>query len=42
MALPQTERLWPIIQRWHASNCVKHKDEVEHLLEIARHDNAHG
>lgn len=33
--------MW-IIQRWHASNCVKHKDEVEHLLEIARHDNAHG
>lgn len=33
--------MW-IIQRWHASNCVKHKDEVEHLLEIARHDNVHG
>jgi MFS transporter, LPLT family, lysophospholipid transporter len=33
--------MW-IIKRWHASNCVKHKDEVEHLLEIARHDNMHG
>jgi LPLT family lysophospholipid transporter-like MFS transporter len=31
-----------IIQRWHASNAVKHKDEVEHLLELARHDNVHG
>jgi LPLT family lysophospholipid transporter-like MFS transporter len=30
------------IQRWHASNCIKHKDEVDHLLEIARHDNMHG
>jgi LPLT family lysophospholipid transporter-like MFS transporter len=33
--------MW-LIQRWHASNCIKHKDEIEHLLEIARHDNAHG
>ena len=33
--------MW-IIQRWHASNLVKHKDEVDHLLEIARHDNVHG
>ncbi|MFD0669414.1 lysophospholipid transporter LplT [Ramlibacter sp. MAHUQ-53] len=31
-----------VIQRWHASNLVKHKDEVDHLLEIARHDNMHG
>lgn len=30
------------IQRWHLHNCVHHKDEVEHLLEIARHDNVHG
>jgi MFS family permease len=30
------------IQRWHASNLVRHKDEVEHLLELARHDNVHG
>lgn len=33
--------MW-LIQRWHARNCVVHKDEVEHLLEIARHDNVHG
>lgn len=33
--------MW-LIQRWHASNLVKHKDEVDHLLEIARHDNMHG
>lgn len=32
--------MW-IIQRWHAHNCVKHKDEVEHLLAIARHDTTH-
>ncbi|MDF2464647.1 MAG: hypothetical protein K0Q43_2882, partial [Ramlibacter sp.] len=31
-----------IIQRWHARNVVKYKDEVDHLLEIARHDNMHG
>ncbi len=33
--------MW-IIQRWHASNCVKYKAEVDHLLEVARHDNMHG
>jgi hypothetical protein len=33
--------MW-MIQRWHANNCIKHKDEVDHLLEIARHDNLHG
>ena len=33
--------MW-IIQRWHARNCIVHKDEVDHLLEIARHDNLHG
>jgi LPLT family lysophospholipid transporter-like MFS transporter len=32
--------MW-LIQRWHASNCVKHKDEVEHLLALARTDNQH-
>ncbi|HEX7890916.1 MAG TPA: lysophospholipid transporter LplT [Ramlibacter sp.] len=30
------------IQRWHKRNTVVHKDEVDHLLEIARHDNVHG
>src|SRR5205085_10677465 len=33
--------MW-LIQRWHANNCVEHKDEVDHLLELARHDNIHG
>jgi MFS family permease len=33
--------MW-IIQRWHVSNTIKHKDEVEHLLQVARHDNVHG
>jgi MFS family permease len=33
--------MWAI-QRWHRRNLVEHKDEVEHLLEIARHDNVHG
>ncbi|MBI2768334.1 MAG: lysophospholipid transporter LplT [Burkholderiales bacterium] len=33
--------MW-LIKRWHDSNCVKHKDEVDHLLQIARHDNMHG
>jgi MFS family permease len=32
--------MW-IIQRWHRSNCVNYRDEVEHLLKIARHDNPH-
>ena len=33
--------MW-LIKRWHSRNCVLHKDEVDHLLEIARHDNVHG
>ena len=33
--------MW-VIKRWHAGNCVKHRTEVEHLLEIARNDNQHG
>ena len=33
--------MW-LIKRWHAYNCVKHKEEVDHLLEVARHDNVHG
>jgi len=32
--------MW-LIQRWHKSNCVKHKEQVDHLLSIARSDNAH-
>ena len=31
--------MW-VIQRWHQHNCVHHHTEVEHLLAIARHDNA--
>ncbi len=30
------------IQRWHASNCVRHRTEVEHLLALARNDKSHG
>ena len=30
-----------VIQRWHAHNCRVHKDEVEHLLAIARNDHTH-
>ncbi|RYF38338.1 MAG: lysophospholipid transporter LplT, partial [Comamonadaceae bacterium] len=29
--------MW-VIHHWHANNCVKHKDEVDHLLQVARHD----
>ena len=30
-----------VIQRWHKSNCIKHKEQVEHLLSIARSDTSH-
>jgi LPLT family lysophospholipid transporter-like MFS transporter len=33
--------MW-LIQRWHERNCVRQHDEVEHLLDIARHDDLHG
>jgi hypothetical protein len=29
--------MW-LIRRWHQRNLVNHKDEVEHLLDIARTD----
>ena len=29
--------MW-LIGRWHKNNCIKHRDEVEHLLALARHD----
>jgi MFS family permease len=32
--------MW-IIGRWHARNCVQHRDEVERLLAIARSDPGH-
>ena len=33
--------MW-LIRRWHRKNCVIHREEIEHLLVIARHDNMHG
>ena len=33
--------MW-LIKRWHARNCVLHKDEIERLIAIARNDNLHG
>jgi hypothetical protein len=33
--------MW-LIRRWHARNCVHHRAEVQHLLDIARNDNLHG
>jgi MFS family permease len=32
--------MW-VIQRWHKSNCIKHKDQVEDLLRLARSDKSH-
>ena len=29
--------MW-LIRRWHARNCVNHKDEVDRLLALARSD----
>ncbi len=33
--------MW-VIARWHQSNTIKHREELEHLLRIARHDTTHG
>jgi LPLT family lysophospholipid transporter-like MFS transporter len=33
--------MW-LIKRWHASNLVNHREELDHLLRIARQDTAHG
>jgi MFS transporter, LPLT family, lysophospholipid transporter len=33
--------MW-LIRRWHQRNLVKDREEVEHLLDIARNDNLHG
>jgi LPLT family lysophospholipid transporter-like MFS transporter len=33
--------MW-LIKRWHASNCAKYPEEVDHLLDIARNDHLHG
>jgi MFS transporter, LPLT family, lysophospholipid transporter len=32
--------MW-VIQRWHQSNLVKYKDQVDDLLRVARSDNSH-
>ena len=32
--------MW-LIQRWHKSNCLHHKEQLDHLLSIARSDNSH-
>ncbi len=33
--------MW-LIHRWHKSNCIHHRAEVQHLMDIARNDNLHG
>ena len=33
--------MW-LIKGWHANNCLQHRKEVEHLLDIARNDRSHG
>jgi len=33
--------MW-LIMRWHQTNTVKYREEVEHLLKVARQDNPHG
>ena len=32
--------MW-LIGRWHQSNCIKYKEQVDHLLSIARSDTSH-
>jgi MFS family permease len=32
--------MW-VIKRWHARNCRDHAADIEHLLEVARHDKLH-
>ncbi len=31
-----------VVRRWHRRNMVQHKDELDRLLHIARHDDLHG
>ena len=31
-----------LIKRWHETNCREHHAEVQHLLDLARHDHLHG
>ncbi|WP_332777636.1 lysophospholipid transporter LplT [Polaromonas sp.] len=32
--------MW-LIQRWHKNNCIRYKDQIEHLQKIARSDHTH-
>jgi LPLT family lysophospholipid transporter-like MFS transporter len=32
--------MW-VIKRWHERNCKDYPDEIEHLLDLARHDTSH-
>jgi MFS family permease len=33
--------MW-LIMRWHRRNTVMYREELEHLMKVARHDNVHG
>ena len=33
--------MW-VIQKWHAHNCVAHKEVVDHLINLAKNDQMHG
>jgi MFS family permease len=33
--------MW-VIQKWHAHNCVAHKEVVDHLISLAKNDQMHG
>ena len=33
--------MW-VIQKWHAHNCVVHKEVVDHLINLAKNDQLHG
>ena len=33
--------MW-VIQKWHAHNCVAHKEVVDHLIGLAKNDQMHG
>ena len=33
--------MW-LIQKWHAHNLVAHKEEVDHLIDVAKNDHMHG
>ncbi len=33
--------MW-VIQKWHAHNCVVHKEVVDHLINLAKNDQMHG